>query len=121
MQGKDYHVHQAPVPFSKREITAKEMEDFKKASPLWAEQFPHIHTEEHLIKMGTLEAARNLVLGLDDSRDYYYILFRGTEMLVNKGADLCNLPSFLVPPCCSCCGGTLSDLMSPLLQGGRAS
>ena len=70
--------------------------------------------------MGTLEAARNL-LGLDDSRDYYYILFRGTEMLVNKGADLRNLPSFLVPPCCSCCGGTLSDLMSPLPQGGRAS
>ena len=35
--------------------------------------------------MGTLEAASNLVLGLDDSRDYYYILFRGTAILVNKG------------------------------------
>ena len=87
MQGEDYHIHQAPVPFSNQEITDEDMEKFKKESPLWAEKFPHIHTQEHLIKMGTLEAARNLVLGLDASRDYYYILFRGREMLVNKGTS----------------------------------
>ena len=87
MQGEDYHIHQAPVPFSNQEITDEDMEKFKKESPLWAEKFPHIHTQEHLIKMGTLEAARSLVLGLDASRDYYYILFRGREMLVNKGTS----------------------------------
>ena len=38
MQGKDYHIHQGPVPFSNREITNKDMELFKKESPLWAEK-----------------------------------------------------------------------------------
>ena len=92
------------MPFSKREITDKDMEEFKK-------EFPHVYTEEHLIKMGTLEAARNLVLGLDDSRDYYYILFSGTEMLVNKGAQTIASTETVLCPCCSCCGGMLSDLV----------
>ena len=64
MQGEDYHTHQAPIPFTgKLEVTGKDLEKFKAKSPLWALEFLHIHTEEHLTKTGTLEAARNLVVG----------------------------------------------------------
>ena len=89
MQGEDYHIHQALVPFSNREITDKDMEPFKKESPLWAEKFPHIHTQEHLIKMGMLEAARKLVLGFDVSRDYSLLADNG-----DRGGSV--LPCLLV-------------------------
>ncbi len=61
------------------------MKKLRAKSPLWAPEFPHIHTEEHLTKTGTLEAARNLVVGLDCSREYYYILFRGMDVIPTKG------------------------------------
>ena len=86
LQGEDYHTHQAPIPFTgKLQVTDEDLKKFRNESPLWAQKFPHIYTEEHLTKTGTLEAARNLVVGRDCSREYYYILFRGMEIIPTRG------------------------------------
>ena len=86
MQGEDYHTHQGPVPFTgKLQITKDDKEKFKRESPLWDEEFPHIRTEEQLTKMGTLEAAKSLVLDRDCTREFYYILFLGIEIVPHLG------------------------------------